>query len=116
MIPNVVCSNKPESDVDFIKALEEYIQYFNHKRIRKERVRSNAELFQNMVNNLLSNFWNTVCFGIYDSDIINIRIFLLLSVSEQGRIFAVLSGQGLFRHLIHSMYTCGLLPIFPGML
>lgn len=34
MISNVVCSNKPESDVDFIKALEEYIQYFNHKRIK----------------------------------------------------------------------------------
>ncbi|CAK7036152.1 MAG: hypothetical protein BACC_04499 [Bacteroides sp.] len=36
MIPNVVCSNKPESDVDFIKALEEYIQYFNHKELEKK--------------------------------------------------------------------------------
>lgn len=49
MKPELLYAEKFKSAEDFIKALDEYIDYYNNKRIKsrlKERVRSNTELFQ----------------------------------------------------------------------
>ena len=49
MKSELLYAEKFESAEDFIKALDEYIDYYNNKRIKsrkKERVRCNTELFQ----------------------------------------------------------------------
>ena len=49
MKSELLYAEKFESAEDFIKALDEYIDYYNNNRIKsrkKERVRFNPELFQ----------------------------------------------------------------------